>query len=79
MKGTKKYFKYVIFCCLTIICVINTIQVLLRFLFPDYPAVKVSERNLTDIDFPLSFRICLTEIRDIEARFQRVIMMKEGY
>ena len=39
---------------------------------PDLPSLRVSENNLKDINFPLSFRICITEIENSTKRYENV-------
>ena len=39
---------------------------------PDLPSLRVSENNLKDIDFPVAFRICVTEIENNTKRYKDV-------
>ena len=39
---------------------------------PDLPSLRVSENNLKDIDFPVAFRICVTEIKNNTKRYTDV-------
>ena len=39
---------------------------------PDLPSIRVSENHLKDIDFPLSFRICVTEVENTTRRYENV-------
>ena len=57
---------------LLIICIINSCQVVDRLLHPELPSTRKSETDLKDIEFPLSFRICLYKLKDINKRYQKL-------
>ena len=38
-------------------------------LFPDWPEIKITNKDLKDIEFPLSFRICVSEIDNSYERY----------
>ena len=57
---------------LLIICIINSCQVVDRLLHPELPSTRKSETDLKDIEFPLSFRICLHKLKDINKRYQKL-------
>ena len=39
-------------------------------LYPEVPEIVVNKRNLNDIDFPMTFRICAFELYDTVSRYQ---------
>mgnify|MGYP001225323635 FL=1 len=39
-------------------------------LYPEVPEIVVNKRNLNDIDFPMTFRICAFELDDTVSRYQ---------
>jgi len=51
---------------LLIICIINSCDVINSLVNPELPTIHVINTNLKDIEFPLSFRICLNYIHDDE-------------
>ena len=44
---------------LLMICTLNSYDVIYRLVNPELPEVKVYVTNIEEIDFPLSFRLCL--------------------
>ena len=44
---------------LLMICTLNSYDVIYRLVNPELPDVKVYVTNIEEIDFPLSFRLCL--------------------
>ena len=40
--------------------------------FPDNPSVRIYNRNLSEIDFPLSFKLCLYEQSDGSDRYLNI-------
>ena len=55
-----KYFKdiYIVNSVFTIVCVIQFFYIFDNLLYPTNPEIKVYEKQLKDIDFPLAFVIC---------------------
>ena len=53
-----KVTKFAINLSLILICIINSLLVIERILKPTIPTTQVLETNLSDIEFPVSFRIC---------------------
>ena len=39
-------------------------------LYPEVPEIVVNKRNLNDMDFPMTFRICAFELYDTVSRYQ---------
>ena len=61
------------------ICIINSSQVIYRLLNPELPSIQVYETNLADIEFPLSFEICLEELNESEERYKKFGYQNFGY
>ena len=40
-----------------------------KLMYPDNPSVKIYTRNLSEIDFPLSFKLCLFEQKNASKRY----------
>ena len=57
---------------LVLICIIHVASILNTHLYPLYPDVHVYKANLKDIDFPLSFKICVFDLAsNSDAKYQR--------
>ena len=41
---------------------------------PKYPSVRIYKKNLSDIEFPISFKLCVRELNNNNIRYQ-----KHGY
>ena len=52
--------------------IFNSCQVIYRMMYPELPTVHVYEKNLKDIQFPISFTVCLYEIENSVARYQKL-------
>ena len=39
-------------------------------LYPEIPEILVSKKNLNEIEFPMTFRICAFELNDTVSRYQ---------
>ena len=39
-------------------------------LYPEVPEIVVSKKNLNDIEFPMTFRLCAFELNDTVSRYQ---------
>ena len=66
---SKKYFIYLNIC-LSIVCFAHIGSILYDDMNAP-PQVKVYDRKLEDIEFPLIFKICLYEIRNSTLRYQK--------
>ena len=40
-------------------------------LYPEVPEIVVSKKNLNEIEFPMTFRLCVFELRDTVSRYQQ--------
>ena len=38
---------------------------------PEVPEIVVYKRNLREVDFPMTFRLCVHELNDTRSRYQR--------
>ena len=54
-------FKVMIYALLVIITLFNSYKVIKELVYPQTPSIKVYERRLRDIDFPILIKICLTD------------------
>ena len=43
-----------------------------RRAYPENPSVRVYDKDLKDIEFPLSFKICVREQNDVKQRYQKI-------
>ena len=55
----------------SIIFLIHVSSIGYNILYPEVPEIVVQKRNLKEIDFPMSFRICVNELDDIRSRYQK--------
>ena len=55
----------------SIIFLIHISSIGYNILYPEVPEIVVYKRNLKEIDFPMSFRICVHELNDTRSRYQR--------
>ena len=53
----------------TIVCMLHVTQTLYSTIYPPYPEIKVFEKELKDITFPILFKICGKELRHASRRF----------
>ena len=40
--------------------------------YPDYPSVRIYRKNLKDIEFPISFKLCLRELKNETLRYKNI-------
>ena len=71
-KAILKYISPVINVIFFLICMIHICINGFYMIHPDLPSIRVSENNLKDIDFPVAFRICVTEIKNNIKRYNDV-------
>ena len=43
-----------------------------KLLYPDNPSVRIYNRNLSEVDFPLSFKLCLFEQTNASDRYLNI-------
>ena len=71
-KAILRYISPIINVVFFLICMIHICINGFYMIHPDLPSIRVSENNLKDIDFPLAFRICVTEINNKSSRYNDV-------
>ena len=54
---------------LTTVCVVHVIYIAYYNIYPDIPSVRVFKTDLNDIFFPISFKICVEDIKENPGRF----------
>ena len=47
-------------------CIVHGISIIHRIFYPKLPTIRVFKRNLTNMDFPLSFRICVEGDKELK-------------
>ena len=57
---------------LLIICIINSCDVFYRLVNPELPSIREYETNLKDIEFPISFKICLDDLNKTNDRYKKL-------
>ena len=65
-------FIYLIKLILLSICIINSCYVVYNIIsiYPTLPSQRVYKKDLKNIEFPLSFRICLNELTNSSERYK---------
>ena len=63
-------FIFLIKLILFFICVINSCYVVYKSIYPTLPSQRVYKKDLKNIKFPLSFRICLHELTNSSERYK---------
>ena len=71
-KAILKYISPILNVVFFLICMIHICINGFYMIHPDLPSIRVSENNLKDIDFPVAFRICVTEIKNNTKRYTDV-------
>ena len=54
-----------------IIFLIHICSIGYHILYPEVPEIVVYKRNLREVDFPMTFRLCVHELNDTRSRYQR--------
>ena len=39
---------------------------------PKYPSVRIHKKNLSDIEFPISFKLCAKELKNRKMRYSKI-------
>ena len=63
---------------LLIICITNSCDVIYRLVNPELPSFREYETKLKDIEFPLSFKICLNELKP-DDRYKKLGYWSRSY
>ena len=53
-----------------IIVIINSVLVTYRLAKPELPSIRIYDRNMDEIEFPISFQICLYELENRNKRYR---------
>ena len=64
-------FTYFINFILTLACIAQVVRISLNQVSPPNPDVKVYQRQLRDLEFPLAFIVCLHDAKNESMRYQR--------
>ena len=56
----------------TIVCMIHVIYTLYSTIYPTHPSIKVIEKDLKEIAFPILFKICGKEYSNSSSRFRKL-------
>ena len=70
-----KVYKRIIVClnlAFSIVFIGHLSYIIDGILNPELPEVEVSKQNLSELEFPLLFRICVSELSNISRRYERV-------
>ena len=62
----------IVTCVLTVVCVVHVIYIGYYNFYPEFPSVRVFKTDLKDIIFPISFKICVEDITENQARFEKL-------
>ena len=52
-----------------IICLAHISSITYFLIYPEYPDIKIYKRDLSDIEFPLSFKICVSDVNGADKRY----------
>ena len=66
-------------CVLTLVCVVHVIYIGYNNIYPDIPSVRVFKIDLNEILFPISFKICVEDIRENQTRFAELGYLSEWH
>ena len=69
MNNVKIKFLWTLNLLFTIVCFGHIFFIGHKLTYPDNPSVKIYNRNLTEVDFPLSFKLCLSEQANASKRY----------
>ena len=69
MRKFLKHFLQIINLIFIFVCVVHIGLNGYYILYPQLPDIKVYEVDLKDIDFPLTFKLCATEVKNSHKRY----------
>ena len=69
LKGKHMLIMNISFTC---IFIIHIFSIWYNIKHPDYPGVRTLLEDLKDVDFPVSFKMCLTELANSSKRYEKV-------
>ena len=61
--------KFILSLSLIIICIFNSWRVIYQLVNPELPMIQVYKKSLLDLEFPLYFSICFSELENEENRY----------
>ena len=50
----------------TSVYVVHILTIAHNFKYPPYPSIRIIKKDLRDIDFPVSFKLCMRDNKDID-------------
>ena len=53
-----------------IICLVHISSITYFLIYPEFPDIKIYKRDLSDIEFPLSFKICVSDVNGADKRYK---------
>ena len=65
----RKQVDFVINFTIIVICIIHISLTGYQVLFPDLPSIRVQDKTLNDIEFPLFIQMCVSEIDNTTDRY----------
>ena len=57
---------------LVVICIYHVSNIIYKNIYPDVPEILVYEQKLNEIDFPISFLLCLNEFDNDTHKYRKV-------
>ena len=69
MSRKKQGFTTIFNISLLVVCAVHIFSIWRNILNPELPDIKIYQKLLKDIEFPLSFRICLFEIENAYEKY----------
>ena len=67
----KRNVNYLIKIILLVSCVIHISSIIETIFYPNLPSIKVYKKKLSNLEFPLSFRVCV-EVNNDAKEYQKV-------
>ena len=58
----KKQIDFVVNFTIVVVCIVHISLTGYKVLFPDLPSIRIQDKSLKDIDFPLFIQMCVSEI-----------------
>ena len=53
-----------------IICLVHISSITYFLIYPEFPDIRIYKRDLQDIEFPLSFKICVSDVIGADKRYK---------
>ena len=72
MLGRKTNFFSILNKVFLLACIAHLMFMAYYLAYPERPAIEVYRKNLNQLEFPILFRVCVDEVENISARFQKV-------